>query len=160
MSAGARAGSKPKSPSRQRRSVASQPRKVPRPPRERRRQTTLTARAAILAVALAAVALAVALPFKIWWTQRGQIASLSAQTRTTQAAVDRLTAQQKRWQDPAYVEQQAQQRLHYVLPGQKTYIVYGKSNGAHSARRSTEGQHLSTSPWYSQLWQSVQAAGR
>src|SRR5437764_2781540 len=53
----------------------------------RRRRTTLTARAAILAVALASVALAIALPFKIWLAQRGEISSLQAHTRAQQLHV-------------------------------------------------------------------------
>ena len=56
----------------------------------RRRRTTLTARAAVLALALASVALAVALPFKIWLAQRGEISSLQAQTRQQQQHVEAL----------------------------------------------------------------------
>jgi hypothetical protein len=110
-------------------------------------------------VALASVALAVALPFKIWLGQRGQITSLSQQTRSAQLQVDRLTAEQQRWKDPAYVEQQAQQRLHYVLPGHKTSIVFAKPGSSPSHHGGAASSGNSGSPWYSQLWQSVQAAG-
>src|SRR6476619_363377 len=92
----------------------------------RRRRTTLTARAAVLALALASVALAVALPFKIWLAQRGEISSLQAHTRAEQ-----------QWQDPAYVERQARVRLHYVMPGEKAYIVLGRPKPKTTAKSST-----------------------
>src|SRR3954447_23800638 len=83
----------------------------------RRRRTTLTARAAVLALALASVALAVALPFKIWLAQRGEISSLQAQTHAQQQHVEALQRQEQQWQDPAYVERQARLRLAYPVPG-------------------------------------------
>ena len=154
--------SAPTAPSRRQRSVASRPRPAPTGtgPGRRRGPTSLTARSAVLAVALASVALAVALPFKIWLGQRGQIESLSAQTKVAQHQVQQLTEAQKRWQNPAYVEQQAQQRLHYVLPGHKTYLVFGKATAQHPAVSTPVTQAGSDQPWYSQLWHSVEAAGR
>lgn len=158
--AGSRPAAKRVNPATDRRSRAPRPRTAPPRSREdlRRRQTALTARAAILLVALAAVALAVALPFKIWLGQRDDIASLSAQTKQTQQQIASLKAQRKRWQDPSYIEQQARQRLHFVMPGEKTYVVLGQKATAKNRSRATTGP-TSTSPWYSQLWSSVTAAG-
>jgi cell division protein FtsB len=119
----------------------------------------MTARAAVLAVALASVALAVALPFKIWLAQRGQIADLQAQTRAQEQHVAVLQHQERQWQDPAYVEQQARLRLHYVLPGEKAYIVLGpKPARAHKAKPAVSTPVV-IGPWYSRLWQTVQIAG-
>ena len=125
----------------------------------RRRRTTLTARAAVLALALASVALAVALPFKIWLAQRGEISSLQAQTRAQQQHVAALQRQQQQWQDPAYVEQQARLRLHYVMPGEKAYIVLGRPKPKTSTQTTTPTAPVVTGPWYSRLWQTVQVAG-
>src|SRR3954467_13326328 len=117
----------------------------------RRRRTTLPATAAALALALASVALAVALPFKIWLAQRGEISSLQAQTHAQQQHVEALQRQEQQWQDPAYVEQQARLRLHYVKPGEKAYIVLGrpKPKSAHPGAAPTAPQV--TGPWYSRL---------
>ncbi|HEX3908689.1 MAG TPA: septum formation initiator family protein [Mycobacteriales bacterium] len=147
-------------PALDRRSRAPRPTTAPpRPAAERRkRQTTLTARAAILVVALAAVTLAVALPFKIWLGQRNDITSLSAQTVQTQHQITALRAQHKRWQEPSYIEQQARQRLHLVMPGQKTYVVLG-NKATHKSRSTATATAASTLPWYGQLWSSVRAAG-
>jgi cell division protein FtsB len=125
----------------------------------RRRRTALTARAAVLAVALASVALAVALPFKIWVGQRGEISSLQAQTRAQQQHVEQLGRQQQKWQDPAYVEQQARLRLHYVMPGEKAYIVLGRPKAQPAKKGQPPAAPAVTGPWYSRLWQTVQLAG-
>jgi cell division protein FtsB len=147
-------------PATDRRSRAPRPRTAPpRPkPEASRRQSALTARAAVLVVALAAVALAVALPFKIWLSQRNDIESLSAQTQQAQHRITTLQAERERWSQPSYVEQQARQRLHYVMPGQKTYVVLG-SKTSNKNRSAAGTATTSTLPWYSQLWSSVEAAG-
>jgi len=106
------------------------------------------------------VALALALPFKVWVAQRGQIASLQSQTRDQEHRVAALKREQQRWQDPAYVEQQARLRLHYAMPGEKTYVVLGKpkKHVQHTVAKPA-GPTLS-GPWYSRLWQSVESAGK
>jgi cell division protein FtsL len=109
-------------------------------------------------VALAAVALAVALPFKIWLSQRSDIASLNAQTRQAQNQIVRLQAERKRWNDPSYIEQQARERLHYVMPGQKTYVVLG-APGRTKHKAAAGATTVSTAPWYAQLWSSDTSAG-
>jgi cell division protein FtsB len=124
------------------------------------RRSTLTARAAILAVAVASVALALALPFKVWVAQRGQISSLQAQTREQEHRVAALKQDQQRWQDPAYIEQQARLRLHYAMPGEKTYVVLGKPKKHHQQAATSPADPALTGPWYSRLWQSVEAAGK
>src|SRR5438874_4998404 len=108
------------SSSRARRSRAAPPGRRPPTLPAHRRRATLTARAAILAVAVASVALALALPFKVWVAQRGQIHSLQAQTQQSERRVAHLREQQTRWKDPAYIERQARVRLHYALPGETT----------------------------------------
>ena len=123
------------------------------------RRSTLTARAAILAVAIASVALALALPFKVWLGQRGQISALQAQTHQQEKQVADLQQQAQRWNDPAYVEQQARLRLHYAMPGEKTYVVLGKPRAHHKANATATTQPTLRGPWYSRLWQSLEAAG-
>jgi cell division protein FtsB len=123
------------------------------------RPAPLTARAAILAVAVASVLVALAVPFKVWLNQRDDIASLSATAERVQHHVQQLSKQRQRWHDPAYVQQQAQQRFHYVMPGQRSYIVLGKSGAKSGAKPGSATTPAAHGPWYSQLWQSLQAAG-
>ncbi|HEU5033311.1 MAG TPA: septum formation initiator family protein [Mycobacteriales bacterium] len=120
----------------------------------------MTARAAVLAVALASVALALALPFKVWVAQRGQINALQSQTKAQERHLAQLREQEQRWNDPAYVEQQARVRLHYAMPGEKTYVVLGAPAKRHPHRAQPANGSRLTGPWYSRLWQSVEAAGK
>jgi cell division protein FtsB len=124
-----------------------------------RPQTTITGRAAVLVLAVASVMLAVALPFKIWLGQRGDIASLTAQTRQTESRLAHLSARHRKWQDPAYVEAQARKRLHYALPGKPTHVVF-RTPRATSPTAATSAGAPATGPWYSQLWASVDTAGK
>jgi cell division protein FtsB len=148
------------SPSRVRRSRAAPPGRRPAQQPLHRRRATLTARAAVLAVALASVALALALPFKVWVAQRGQISDLQAQTHVAQQRIAQLRDEQLRWQDPDFIRQQARERLHYVMPGETAYVVLDDRNTRRShTRHHTPKQTQLTGPWYSRLWQSTQIAG-
>ena len=148
-------------PSRARRSRAAPPNRRPAVSPVHRRKATLTARAAVLAVALASVALALALPFKVWVAQRGQISDLQAQTKAAQQRIAALRAEQQQWQDPAYVRRQARERLHYVMPGETAYVVLDDRSAKHArAKHHSQSATQLSGPWYSRLWQSVQAAGK
>jgi cell division protein FtsB len=152
---------RPASPRTQRSRAASPTRRRTTAPRkESGRGTTLTARAAILVLALASVIVAVAVPFKIWLGQRSDIASLRAQTQQTELRLGKLSAQDKRWQQPKYIESQAHHRLHYVLPGDTSHIVLGRSSHSVKAAAARHRATVATGPWYSQFWSSVQTAGK
>ncbi len=96
-----------------------------------------------------------------WWQQRGEIQAKKAEIVMREAAIDDLTDTEARWEDPAYVEQQARQRFGWVMPGEVGYRVIG-------ADGSVEGDvpTLDEPPapeqreWYETLWGSVEAAGR
>ena len=57
--------------------------------------------------------------------QRQEIARLEEAVREAQADVDELEAEIARWDDPAYIEAQARDRLYYVFPGDRSYLVVG-----------------------------------
>jgi cell division protein FtsB len=90
----------------------AQPRRPPPPERPR-----FTSRAAVLAVVVCAIALSLAYPVREYIAQRRQIDQLQAQSAATTAELARLRAEARRLNDPAYIEQQAQDRLHMCLPG-------------------------------------------
>ena len=54
------------------------------------------------------------------------INDLKTQIAEHEANIDSLEAEKDRWEDPAYVAQQARERLGYVMPGEKTYLVLGE----------------------------------
>ncbi len=95
--------------------------------------------------------------------QRAEIDSLQAKVTAQQSQVAALTAEQERWTDPAYVEQQARERLKFVKVGDRSYTVIDPQDaprpavsGATVAAPKANGD----APWYGQIWQSVQLADR
>ena len=55
--------------------------------------------------------------------QQREIAALEQRVIEQQAVVDQLQTEIDRWQDPAYIEAQARDRLLYVYPGDISYLV-------------------------------------
>ena len=128
--------------------------------RQRSRRTGLTSRAAVLAVAVCAVVLTLAVPFQQYVAQRAQLNGLMAQERAERSRVAALQQAQARWQDPAFIREQARERLHFVKPGETAYVIVGPAPAvqpatAAPARKTTSG----SGPWYSQLWSTVVTAG-
>ena len=55
--------------------------------------------------------------------QQNQLAQLRLALEEQGNAVDELNSEIARWDDPAYIEAQARDRLVYVFPGDVTYLV-------------------------------------
>lgn len=174
--AGSRATPRPPATRRQRRADAGSPAASAssgspaspvagsRPARAHRR-TTLTSRAAVLALVLCALVVMLAYPLQQYLAQRSQIARLAQANSSAQQQVDKLQAQQQLWSDPAYVGRQARERLHFVLPGETAYIVVG-GNGSTTDPQSAAAAAPRSPPalgsgatWYSRLWSTVRSAG-
>ncbi|QCR18722.1 FtsB family cell division protein [Agrococcus sp. SGAir0287] len=81
-------------------------------------------------VVVGAVALAPSIGLLL--EQRRTIADLQQQVDDQQQAVDDLGEQVARWDDPAYIEAQARDRLFYVYPGETAYVVIDDRGPAES----------------------------
>jgi cell division protein FtsB len=125
-------------------------RPLPRQPRP----TRLTGRAALLAVVICAIALSLAYPVREYIAQRRQIDQLLATQQSVSAQVKSLQAQQQRFADPAYIEQQARDQLHMCFPAEKCYVIIGNT----APSDTTPQQARAAAPWYAKLWQSVKKA--
>ncbi len=55
--------------------------------------------------------------------QRNEIAQLEAEVQQQRESVESLDEEIARWEDPAYIEAQARERLYYVYPGEYSYII-------------------------------------
>jgi cell division protein FtsB len=123
-----------------------------------RRRTNNRALAFIVIVFI--LTLAIAPPVKNYFTQRAQINSLESQLSADNVALQNAREELLRWQDPEYVKSQARERLHFVLPGERQYIVVDGSttptqeNTTEIASALTDGQ-----PWYARLIASISEAG-
>ena len=106
------------------------------------------------------LALAIAPPVKHYFTQRAQISALNSQLASDNKALDAARQELLLWQDPEYIKSQARERLHFVLPGERQYIVTengtasNTDKGTKVANSLTDGQ-----PWYSRLIASITEAG-
>lgn len=124
----------------------------------RRRRTS--GRALALWTIFLVLALAIAPPVKNYFTQRAQISALKSQLASDNKALEAARQELLLWQDPEYIKSQARERLHFVLPGERQYIV--TENG--TASNTDEGTKVANSltdgqPWYSRLIASITEAG-
>jgi cell division protein FtsB len=133
----------------------SSPSSPPRPARPPLRPTKLTGRAALLAVVMCAIALSLAYPVREYIGQRRQIDQLLATQQSLSEQVKNLQAEDKRFSDPGYIEQQARDQLHYCLPTEKCYVIVGNNSPVPDA---TQQRTPTATSWYSKLWGSVQKA--
>lgn len=122
---------------------------------KRKRKTSFTGRAAVLAVVLAALAIALAGPLRQLISQRSQISSLRSDVAQQTQQLKDLQQQQKQWADPSFVAKQARDRLHYVMPGEVPFVMLAPTP---SPSTSAGVQAVEDQPWYAQLWSSIQGA--
>jgi len=91
--------------------------------------------------------------------QQSEINNLRNQLGQKRETVAAMQQEQRQWSDPAFVEQQARERLKFVMVGDTSYTVIG----AATAPPSDSGTKIAApalastanSPWYGKLWQSM-----
>jgi hypothetical protein len=103
------------------------------------------------------LAVAYAWPLREYLSQRAELGRLRSDTAAAQARVDALERQKARWADPAYVEAQARDRLHFVLPGETGYVTLQPDRPARPQTLPPQTPRQAA-PWYAALWSTVTAA--
>ena len=84
-------------------------------------------------------------------------------SRCASKAIADLEDQIDRWDDPAYVKQQAKERFGWVTLGEVGYRVIGSDGKVQGADVPTldSPRAAATSPqWYDKLWGSMKEAGK
>ncbi len=119
----------------------------------------------MLALLVCALLLALTVPMREYLAQRARVARLEAQVSEQQRLVDALEARKQQLQDPAYVEQLARERLHFVRPGEIPYILLTPAPKPSPTRVGGRDSQLvapgaATGPWYSRLYATVETAGK
>lgn len=79
---------------------------------------------ALLAVFFIA-ALIMAQPLQLLLEQQADITQARQQLEQEEEREQELQSQLERWEDPAYVQQQARERFNMVMPGERKYLVIG-----------------------------------
>jgi cell division protein FtsB len=118
-----------------------------------RRGAVLLSIAVFLAVLLGSTVAA-------WFHQRSEIAALRDQVAAQEQDVADLRAERERWSDPAYVEQQARQRLKFVRPGERSYTVLDPvpESGTDEIAAADVVQPRANLPWFETVWESARTA--
>jgi cell division protein FtsB len=119
----------------------------------------VTGRFVALSVVFFLIALTVAPPLQRYFSQRAQISAVEAQIDASKERLQNAEAELARWRDPAYVKSQARDRLHFVLPGERQYIVVGaktEEQRAGGEQNSVADQLPDYAPWYERLISSIQ----
>lgn len=100
---------------------------------------------------------------RTWLQQRDDLDEARAELVLTQRTIEDLGRAKLRWQDPAYVEQQARLRLGWVLPGEVGYRVIGADGeplGDTVLPPDSLADDSVPQDWYASVWGSIEAAGR
>jgi cell division protein FtsB len=113
-----------------------------------------------LSVIFFILALTIAPPVKHYFTQRAQISALKAQLSADNSALQKAREELLLWQDPEYIKSQARERLHFVLPGERQYIVTeGDTTGNQQSTTKIASSLADGQPWYSRLIASISETG-
>ena len=124
--------------------------------RRRRTSNRVLALSAIFFI----LALTIAPPVKHYFTQRAQISALKAELSADNTALEKAREELLLWQDPEYIKSQARERLHFVLPGERQYIVTnGENNQQQNGTTKITSSLADGQPWYARLIASISETG-
>src|SRR6478609_10187109 len=131
-------------------------------PAVRRRRPRLTGRATVLVLVLSLLTISYASSLRAYLDQREHIGDLKSQIALRQARISDLEREKRRWDDPAFVRQQARD-LNYVMPGETAYVVLDE-NGKPLDTEAELSDPAAVAPkrptaWWSTAWKSVELAG-
>ena len=121
----------------------------------------LTTRAVVLVSVVLLLLASYTSTLHAWWDQRSGIQSTKAEIVMRKAEIVELTDQKARWDDPAYVKQQAKERFGWVLPGEVGYRVIGSDGVVRGDVPTLDAPvQPKSAEWYDKLWGSVKESGK
>ncbi|MGO1182885.1 MAG: septum formation initiator family protein [Micrococcaceae bacterium] len=125
-------------------------------PREVKPARSFSGHAVVLVLVLFISAIVVAPTLRVFLTQQSEISEIRADLESQSERQRELTRQLERWEDSAYVQQQARERFNMVMPGEKKYMVVG---GQTEAEQNDEIVEVAAEPeepaWAHDLWESL-----
>lgn len=155
-------GSSARRPASGRTGAARRPSSTQRPPAKPEPGSRATNRLVILLLVIGALVISFGSSLRAYLRQSDQIHHLQAQIANSKASIAASKEQQKRWNDPSYIEQQARLRFGWVMPGQTPYVVLGTDGLPLNSKAELDAQPptVSTTPvsWWSKEASSLQAA--
>lgn len=121
----------------------------------------LTGRSVAFLVVLFVAAVLLAPTLRVFLDQQAELRAVQEDIAAEQQLQQDLTSEIARWEDPAYIQQQARERFNLVMPGEQTYMVIGGDEAVEDpvpppASPSQVNQDM---PWADALLDSVVRAG-
>jgi cell division protein FtsB len=117
----------------------------------------------VLVLVVSVLTISYASSLKAYFQQHSQIQELRGQIASSESSIQRLEAEKARWNDPAYVREQARARFGYLMPGQTSYVVIGQDGKPLAAQATLSDPRTDTSStptaWWTTEWKSVELAG-
>lgn len=110
--------------------------------------------ALVLIVAGIAVALTLSAPLRNSMSDRSEFARLSASNSELRKQIAYYEQKINEQNDPAYIEAQARERLHFVYPGEKAVVMMYPGDDARKAAERQAAERANN-PWFSNLWEAV-----
>ena len=113
-----------------------------------------------VAAVLFGVIVLIGSPLQKYFAQRAQINALKIQVAANQKALIEARKELELWNDPNYIKSQARTRLHFVLPGERQYILTTDLNLEGEDNSNQVASNIPTGvPWYSRLIATITEAG-
>ncbi len=124
----------------------------------------ITVRGLVLFVVVLMAFIVLAPTLRAYVSQQEQTRSLGARIAATEERTAMLQGEIEKWDDPAFVQARARERLGYVMPGETPYRVVDPQSVTGEEGPDEEGEDGPVSvpqdgPWYLTVWDSVQVAG-
>ncbi|MDN4612496.1 FtsB family cell division protein [Arthrobacter burdickii] len=110
-----------------------------------------------LAVVLIAVIVLLAPSVSRYLQQQAELDALRADIAQQQQEQADYQSELARWDDPAFVRQQARERIFLVMPGETRYLVKG-GDGIEESTGEGSAPEPADLPWVDSLWSSVARA--
>jgi len=126
----------------------------------RRKRFDKASRFLIVAAFFFGVIVLIGSPLQKYFAQRTQINALQSQVAANRVALEEARKELEQWSDPNFIKSQARARLHFVLPGERQYILTnkidleGKDNSNKIASNVPAGV-----PWYTRVIATITEAG-
>lgn len=118
-------------------------------------------RSVALLVVLFVAAVLLAPTLRVFLDQQAELRAVQEDIAAQQEEQRHLSAEIARWDDPAYIQQQARDRFNLVMPGEKAYMVIGGDEAAEDPvpAPASPSEVNPDMPWADALWDSVVRAG-
>jgi cell division protein FtsB len=131
---------------------------------------SFSGRLLVLGLAMGVVTVLLAPNVHTFLQQRAEISALRADIAVKEGQQDNFEAELARWDDPAYIKQQARDRVSMLMPGETGYWVYGANGvvavagapdaGAAKSSTAKNSTEISVEPWVDGLWDAVQESAK